>query len=187
MGAQARASERWGPTAPRGAAAATRQPAPRPGEGPVFFAAGFWRRAAAAAIDLAFVLPAWMAAAWIAGSTAELRVPHAGGGTEFWLDLMLALDPAMAAAAGLLFAVVAMYTLVFVGAAAQTPGLRAMGAKVIDAYGDPPSIARTMARIGGLFVALATLGLGLVWIAFDREKRGLPDWVAGTFVVKEST
>ena len=32
---------------------------------------------------------------------------------------------------------------------------------------------------------LATLGLGFLWIAFDSEKRGLHDWLSGTYVVKE--
>jgi uncharacterized RDD family membrane protein YckC len=29
-----------------------------------------------------------------------------------------------------------------------------------------------------------TLGLGFLWIGFDSEKRGLQDWVSGTYVVK---
>ena len=32
--------------------------------------------------------------------------------------------------------------------------------------------------------AAATLGLGFAWIGFDREKRGLHDWLAGTYVVR---
>ena len=33
-------------------------------------------------------------------------------------------------------------------------------------------------------LGVATLGLGFIWIAFDSEKRGLHDWLAGTYVVK---
>ena len=32
--------------------------------------------------------------------------------------------------------------------------------------------------------SVATLGLGFFWIGFDSEKRGLHDWLAGTYVVK---
>lgn len=134
---------------------------------------------------MAFVVPVAAATAYLAGALAELRLPERSG-TEFWLDLALSFDPAVAGALGIALAVFALYILVFVGAAAQTPGLRAVGARVIDVYGDPPSPARALARIGGFLASLATLGLGLIWAAFDREKRGLPDWVAGTFVVKES-
>jgi len=47
-------------------------------------------------------------------------------------------------------------------------------------------------RILGLKVALlvvgfALAGLGLLWIGFDREKRGLHDWIAGTYVIRTRT
>jgi uncharacterized RDD family membrane protein YckC len=29
-----------------------------------------------------------------------------------------------------------------------------------------------------------TLSLGYLWIAFDAEKRGLHDWIAGTYVIR---
>lgn len=160
--------------------------APRPGEGPVFFAAGFWRRAGGAAVDLGLVLPVAAGAAYLAGALADLRAPREAHGLDFWLDWMLAVDPAALGALGVAVAVLALYGLIFVGLAGQTPGLRAAGARVIDVYGDPPSIARALARAAGFLAALATLGLGLLWIAFDREKRGLPDWIAGTYVVKDS-
>jgi uncharacterized RDD family membrane protein YckC len=151
----------------------------------VYFAAGFWRRATAAAIDAAIVLPVGAGAAWVAQALAGLRVPRGEvGGLELWLDLLLALDPALVSAFGLMLAVLLLYGLIFTGAAAQTPGMRVLGIRVIDAYGDPPSIARAAARAAGCLAAVFTLGLGFLWIAFDREKRGLPDWLAGTYVVK---
>ena len=30
----------------------------------------------------------------------------------------------------------------------------------------------------------ATLFLGFLWIGFDSEKRGLQDWIAGTYVIR---
>ena len=55
--------------------------------------------------------------------------------------------------------------------------------RVIDLYGDPPSIARAGGRAAGYLASLATLGLGFLWIGFDSEKRGLHDWLSGTYVV----
>jgi uncharacterized RDD family membrane protein YckC len=151
----------------------------------VYFAAGFWRRAAAAAIDACFVLPVAVGAAWMAGILAGLAFPRTeSAGPELWLDLLLALDPALASALVLMLAVFLLYGLIFLGAAAQTPGMRVLRVRVIDAYGDPPSIPRAAARAAGSAAAFATLGLGFLWIAFDREKRGLPDWLAGTYVVR---
>jgi uncharacterized RDD family membrane protein YckC len=55
--------------------------------------------------------------------------------------------------------------------------------RVIDLYGDQPSILRTAARTAAYLASLATLGLGFFWIGFDSEKRALHDWLAGTYVV----
>ena len=44
-------------------------------------------------------------------------------------------------------------------------------------------IAR-MLRSGGYVAAAATLLLGFLWIGFDSEKRGLHDWIAGTYVIR---
>ena len=43
---------------------------------------------------------------------------------------------------------------------------------------------RALVRTAGYVVSVASLGLGFLWIAFDSEKRGLHDWMAGTYVVK---
>jgi Tol biopolymer transport system component len=59
------------------------------------------------------------------------------------------------------------------------------GTRIIDVYGERPSVARAAARTGGYLACVATLGLGFLWIGFDSERRGLHDWVAGTYVVKE--
>ena len=56
--------------------------------------------------------------------------------------------------------------------------------KVIDVYGDPPSPARCVARCAGYLASVATLFLGFLWIGFDSEKRGLQDWIAGTYVIR---
>jgi uncharacterized RDD family membrane protein YckC len=187
MSALARAEGRSGPVGGRASDATARRPtrSPRPGEGPVFFAAGFWRRAAAAAIDAALVLPVGAGVAWMAQALSGLGLPRGESeGLELWLDLLLALDPALVSAIGLMLAVLLLYSLIFTGAAAQTPGMRVLSIRVIDAYGDPPSMARATARAAGSLAAVATLGLGFLWIALDREKRGLADWLAGTYVVK---
>ena len=39
-------------------------------------------------------------------------------------------------------------------------------------------------RTAGYLAGLATLSLGFLWIGFDAEKRGLHDWIAGTYVIR---
>jgi uncharacterized RDD family membrane protein YckC len=67
-----------------------------------------------------------------------------------------------------------------------TPGKMAVGAKIVDAKsGKEPSSWRLFIRFLGYFVSIVPFGLGFLWIAFDRKKRGWHDLIAGTVVVYE--
>jgi uncharacterized RDD family membrane protein YckC len=181
-------SERSAPSAGSerpSAATARPAPAPRRREAPVFHVAGFWRRAAGAAIDLAIILPVSLLLAWLTGKIADIHLPTSRhGGVDFWLDLLLASDPALFGAIGLTLAIGAVYAMLFQATMGQTPGMRALKTRIIDAYGDPPAIGLAGLRTFGYLLALATFGLGFLWIGFDSEKRGLHDWVSRTYVVK---
>ena len=65
----------------------------------------------------------------------------------------------------------------------QTPGKQLLGLIVIDAYGERPSLLKTLLRTVGYAVSVLPFSLGFLWIGFDREKRALHDWLAGTYVV----
>jgi uncharacterized RDD family membrane protein YckC len=175
---------RSGPAVPGSARRRRPGPAARP-SAPVFHAAGFWRRVAAAAIDLAIVLPVALLLAWLAGHLAGVHLPPSRHrGLDFWLDLLLAHDPALVGAIGLILAIATVYLLVFQITIARTPGMKVLKTRIIDAYGDPPSTGRAVARTAGYLAGVVTLGLGFLWIGFDSEKRGLHDWMSGTHVVK---
>ena len=65
-----------------------------------------------------------------------------------------------------------------------TPGKMVIGARVVNANtGDALSIGRCVARYLGMVIASLPLGLGLLWIAFDRRKQGWHDKIAGSVVV----
>jgi uncharacterized RDD family membrane protein YckC len=180
-----------GEAAPREPAAAQpvrrQTPATRrsPGQAPMFYVAGFWRRLVAAALDLAIILPVALLLGWIAGALTGVHVPPSRHrGIDFWLDLLLANDPALIGIVGLTLAVATVYALIFQIVLARTPGMRIMKIRIIDQYGELLTTGRAAARTAGYLAALATLGLGFIWIGFDSEKRGLHDWVSGTYVVK---
>ena len=65
----------------------------------------------------------------------------------------------------------------------RAPGKRLLGLMVIDVYGERPGLARTLLRTSGYLVSAALFSLGFLWIGFDRERRALHDWLAGTYVV----
>lgn len=152
---------------------------------PTFYVVGFWRRLAAAGVDLIAIGPVAWILTWLAGILTGVHLPASRHySADFWLDLALANDPALLGIIGLTLAIAAIYVLVFQLTLGCTPGMHVMKIRIIDQYGDQPSTPRVALRTAGYLLAAATLGLGFLWIGFDSEKRGLHDWIAGTYVVK---
>jgi uncharacterized RDD family membrane protein YckC len=174
------------PALPR---AATTPPAAQPSrrEAPSVHVVGFWKRAAAAAIDLAIVFPVTLVITWIVSKIAGVHLPPNNlrlTDVDLWLDLVLATDPALIMGLVMFVAIGLVYLLVAHIVLGRTLGMRVLKMKVIDVYGDPPSPRRCALRCAGYVASAATLFLGFLWIGFDSEKRGLHDWIAGTYVIR---
>ena len=173
------------PSEPKPERPETIKPVVRRDAGKTVHVVGFWRRAAAAGIDLAIVVPAAALFIWIASAVAGVHIPRANmHGPDFWLDLFLASDPALLMAIGLFTAIGSIYLFVFQVTIGQTLGMRVMKMRVIDVWGDAPSNTRCAIRTAGYVANALTFFLGFLWIGFDSEKRGLHDWIAGTYVIK---
>jgi uncharacterized RDD family membrane protein YckC len=151
---------------------------------PAFYVAGFWRRVGGSLIDAGLVLPVALLLCWLAGRMGGVALPPSRHrGIDFWLDLLLISDPALWGAIGLVTAITVLYLLLFQIVLGETPGMRVTRTRIIDVYGDSPSAARAVVRTLGYLVSVMTLGLGFLWVGFDSERRGLHDWLAGTYVV----
>jgi len=85
---------------------------------------------------------------------------------------------------GLFVAIGLTYLLVCHVVLGRTLGMRVLKMRIIDVYGDPPSPGRCIVRCAGYLASVATLFLGFLWMGFDSEKRGLQDWLAGTYVIR---
>ncbi len=70
----------------------------------------------------------------------------------------------------------------FVGG--QTLGMKALGIKLVKADGTPVTIVTAVLRYVGLIISFFALFIGVIWIAFDKNKQGWHDKIAGTYVVK---
>ena len=172
------------PEPPQSSGGARARATPRD-DGAVVWAAGFWRRLAASLIDTLVVLPLVVAVILSAARLAGLDLPALRRGSlDTWLDLILAGDPGFLGAVGLGIAVIVVYLLVFQALVSRTIGMRALGLTIVDLTGAPLRPLRATLRTFGYLVSLATLGLGFVWVGFDRERRGLHDWLAGTLVTR---
>ena len=66
----------------------------------------------------------------------------------------------------------------------QTLGKMAMGVRIIKTDGSPIGIGRAILRYIGYFVSTIIIFIGYLMIAWDSNKQGLHDKIAGTYVVK---
>jgi len=156
-------------------------------EAPSVHVVGFWKRFAAAIVDLAIVIPSALLLTLIISKVAGVHLPPSNLkllDVDMWIDLVLATDPALVMAMVMMLAIGMIYLLVFQIVVGRTLGMRLLKMKIIDVYGDRPSPARCVARCGGYVASVATLFLGFLWMGFDSEKRGLQDWIAGTYVIR---
>lgn len=147
-------------------------------------AAGLFRRAGAGAIDLLLLLPVLALAGLLMCLLIGQPVPRLA---ELSPDLLLAglLDGSAAGEAllGMGIVVTMLYFFLFHAARGQTPGKQLLGLMVITVYGERPGVGRCLLRTFGYLLSVLPFSLGLLWVGFDREKRALHDWVAGTYVV----
>ncbi len=68
-----------------------------------------------------------------------------------------------------------------------TPGKMTISSKIVDAQsGRQPSTGQFIGRYLAFFIAGLPLGLGIIWVAFDKRKQGWHDKLAGTVVVRKN-
>jgi uncharacterized RDD family membrane protein YckC len=132
--------------------------------------AGIGSRSAAFVTDLVLAQIVFLVGAGVAGLVGSLVGNF--GPTWSWRS---------AAIVGW-FLLLGLYFVFFWSLEGQTPGMRLVGLRVMHA-GRPPGIPRSALRYIALLAATIPLLLGLVPILFDRRRRGLQDFVAGTTVL----
>ena len=115
----------------------------------------------------------------LVGASIALVLALAGGLGTSWIDAALA-------AGGWLLAA-AVYFVFFWSGTGQTPGMRIMRVRVTTPAGAPPSVLRSLVRFAGLILAIIPLFAGFLPVLFDRRRRALPDFLAGTVVVEAAS
>ncbi len=166
---------------------ATRPPVPKRREAATVHVVGFWKRWLAATVDLFVVVPVALLLTFVISKIAGIHMPPSNLhvlDVDLWLDLVLRTDPALVMALVMIAAIGMLYALVFQITVGRTLGMRLLKIKIIDVYGERPSAGRCVVRCLGYLAGVATLFLGFLWMGFDREKRGLQDWIAGTLVIR---
>lgn len=133
---------------------------------------GFWRRTGAYLLD-AFVLG-------LVGYAAGLLVGVIGVAMHMRQSDIDIVGQLVGDVLGL------AYFLYFWSAhgAGQTPGMRALHLRVIRTDGQYMSVGRAFLRNIGLGISTIVVGLGLIWVAFDKNKQGWHDKIADTYVIR---
>ena len=127
--------------------------------------AGFWIRVLAYVIDAVLVS---VVASFVGGGALR---PSTDGGMNFDLN-----------GTGMLIG--ALY---FVGAwilMGTTVGMRIFGMRIVMTGGAKLTPVAAVIRFVGLIVSFAVIFIGVVWVAFDKNKQGWHDKLAGTYVVR---
>ena len=66
----------------------------------------------------------------------------------------------------------------------QTVGDKLLNLRVIKTDGTDLTIVQAFIRYVGLFVSFLVIFIGVIWVAFDPNKQGWHDKIAGTYVIK---
>jgi len=147
--------------------------------------AGFWRRLAAGIVDMLVLSSVFGILATLMALVLRHPLPRVSQlGPDYIVDMAVNGGVFAEAALAMLAILGFLYFFLFTALRGQTFGKHMMRVKVIDAYGQRPSMVRALTRTAAYLPSLVLLALGLLWIGFDREKRGLHDWIADTYVVK---
>lgn len=66
----------------------------------------------------------------------------------------------------------------------QTLGMRALNIRVVKTDGSQLDLVGAFLRYVGFVISIACLFIGVIWAAFDGQKQGWHDKIAGTYVVR---
>lgn len=147
---------------------------------------GFWIRFTAQIVDgviLNFIITLIFIILFFALGMEQL-VPKLGQSPQQMMDTMGSFFTIILLLNAVSIAIYAAYFIYFHGAKGQTPGKMLFKLKVIQTNGQDMTYGKSLIRFLGYIVNQFTLLIGFIWAAFDKEKQGLHDKIAGTYVVK---
>ena len=131
---------------------------------------GFWRRVGASVIDSILIL------------LVTSPVLYAFYGESFYTEQSMLRGPADFVISYLFPAIASITFWVYKSA---TPGKMVLGLKIVEAgTAGPCSTGQLIGRYLGYYVSLLVIGLGFLWVAFDKRKQGWHDKLAGTLVIR---
>jgi len=132
--------------------------------------AGFWIRAGASIIDtILIMIVTWPVLIGIYGDDYYNTESMLKGTWDFLISYIFP----------------AIVVIMFWVYRSATPGKMLLNIKIIDdKTGAALTKGQSIGRYFGYFVSMLPLFLGMIWIAFDKQKQGWHDKLAGTVCVR---
>lgn len=140
--------------------------------------AGFWIRLVASMVDFIVCLGLFFLAIPLALMAVKLGENLAGAPAGQATPVLVV------AVAGLPLSISGLYQTLFVGWSGQTPGKALLGLKVIQTSGAEMTYRRAFARWVGRVLSGFLFGLGFLMIAWTKNKQGLHDKIAKSYVIR---
>lgn len=141
--------------------------------------AGFWIRSIAYILDQ-MILSAMGLVFFAVGHVGMSVGAYLQTGILSFEDLAAVFTPTFVAMKCLEVA----YFTYFHGHTGQTIGKMCCGLKVVNTHGEVISYRRALLRWAGYILSSVIFYLGFLWVAVDRNRQGLHDKVASTYVIK---
>lgn len=171
------------------------------GPAPGYAYVGFWRRFVAAIIDgiLLTIVSYAIFIPMLLGSFGTADVGLLSGPNAYSIDPVTGLAVASPAAMavlgrmmgqmlltfGIVLLIQALYFVVLWTWRGATLGQMALGVEIRnESNGRRISLGRSLLRYLGYLISGWILGIGFIWVAFDRRKQGWHDKIGGTVVVR---
>lgn len=163
-----------------------------PGDASGMMPAGFWRRFASFIIDNIFIVVSTLVISSIVIAIIFSIFPDLADKyvvTEYSWDAILDASEKPATwldwtvfAGWIIFGIA--YWTVAIGWKGRTVGKLMLGLKVVRANGRRVGYKRALGRCMGYVLCYITLGFGFLAIAWNKQKRGLHDFICDTMVVR---
>ncbi|MEM7258062.1 MAG: RDD family protein [Pseudomonadota bacterium] len=132
---------------------------------------GFWPRLAAGLVDSLFTMAVFLPPMYVIFGPRVLGLDHQEP------DLVYSV---------LSLVIPAVIIVVFWVHSAATPGKMIIRSVIVDAdTGGMPSMRQWLLRYLGYYVACVPLGVGLLWVHWDKRHQGWHDKLANTLVVRK--
>ncbi len=132
---------------------------------------GFWIRALASVIDSLWILALTLTLGWLVyGAVYFESTDFIQGGADFFISYVLPF----------------LITMAFWFYKAATPGKMVLGLKIVDAKTlKKASKGKLVLRYFAYYASLIPIGLGFLWVVWDKKKQGWHDKIAKTLVIKQ--